>query len=163
MKQLRQVLRHEYPSLPILSLERVSSLIDRQLTVEQIVAMLSAYFGCLAVLLAMIGVYGVLSHQVVEQTREIAIRAALGATKHEVLWSVVHSTGGFVVIGIVLGVGVASGLSRFVRSLLFGVPNADLITYATVAILLFGIALIAIYLPAHRATRVDPMQALRYE
>lgn len=163
MTDIRRALRARYPTLSISAMSPVEALIEWQLIVERMIATLSLYFGSFGVLLAMIGAYGLLSQHVTQRTREIGIRVALGAGKGTVLWTVARGTVGALVVGMGLGIGMAAGLSRFVTSLLFGVAPADLLSYATVAALLLGVAALAIYIPARRATAVHPMEALRYE
>jgi putative ABC transport system permease protein len=125
--------------------------------------MLLAVFAVIAVLLAAIGIYGVLSHSVEQRTHEIGIRAALGASRGDLLRLIFR--GGMLMagIGLVLGLGGALGLTRLLSSLLFGVGERDPMTMGTVALLLASVALLACYVPARRATKVDPMVALRHE
>jgi putative ABC transport system permease protein len=126
-------------------------------------SMLLAVFAVIAVLLAAIGIYGVLSHSVEQRTHEIGIRAALGASRGDLLRLIFR--GGMLMagIGLVLGLGGALGLTRLLSSLLFGVGERDPMTMGTVALLLASVALLACYVPARRATKVDPMVALRHE
>lgn len=120
-------------------------------------------FAVIAVLLSAIGIYGVISYSVVERTHEIGIRAALGATTGDVLRLILR--GGMLMsgLGLLLGFGGALGLTRLLEALLFGVGSRDPVTIAAVAAILAGVAMLACYLPARRASRVDPMVALRYE
>ena len=120
-------------------------------------------FGGIAVLLAVVGIYGVMSYFVSERTHEIGIRVALGALPSDVI-SLVGTLGlKLTLLGIVIGIGLAIGLTRLISEFLFGVKPTDPLTYAAVAIGLIAVALLACYIPARRASRVDPMVALRYE
>ncbi|MFZ0864501.1 MAG: FtsX-like permease family protein [Candidatus Sulfotelmatobacter sp.] len=117
----------------------------------------------MAVLLALVGIYGVMSYFVSERTHEIGIRLALGALPSDV-FSLVGKLGlKLTLIGIVIGVGLALGLTRLIADFLFGVKPTDPATYAAVALGLILVALLACYIPARRATKVDPIVALRYE
>jgi putative ABC transport system permease protein len=126
-------------------------------------SMLLTVFAAIAVLLAAIGIYGVISYSVEQRTHEIGIRAALGASKGDLVRLVLRSGMAMAGIGLVLGFGGAFGLTRLLKNLLFGVGERDPVTLGAVAALLAGVALAACYIPARRATKVDPMVALRYE
>jgi ABC-type antimicrobial peptide transport system permease subunit len=133
------------------------------LLVERLVASLSAAFGVLATLLACIGLYGVLAYSVARRSREIGVRMALGANAGDVVRLVLREAGLLLGLGIAVGLPVTLGLARAVKSQLFGVHFADLGTLVGAAL---GLALatgLAGYLPARRASRVDPLTALRYE
>ena len=120
-------------------------------------------FAALAVLLAATGIYGVMSLSVNSRVQEFGIRTALGAGPRDVLGLVLRNGMRLAVVGITLGVGGALWLTRFLESLLFGVKPVDLPTFAAAVLLLTAVALLACYLPARRATKIDPMVALRYE
>ena len=159
----RQVVQRLDPSLPIFDMKTMEAQVDESLFLERLVAALSMLFGGLATALAAVGLYGVMSYTVSRRTREIGIRMALGAARGSVLWMVLREVAIMATSGIVLGVPVAIGLSRFVQSQLYGLSPADPATLSLAAVVLTGVALLAGYVPARRATRVDPIRALRYE
>jgi putative ABC transport system permease protein len=120
-------------------------------------------FAAVAMMLAAIGIYGVLACLVAQRTREIGIRVALGARPTQVLGLVLRQTARFTVVGVIVGVAGAAALSRYVQGLLFGVTPLDAATFATVVIVFAAVSASASYVPAVRATRVDPLMALRSE
>jgi putative ABC transport system permease protein len=124
---------------------------------------LLAIFAGIAVLLAVMGIYGVMSYYVSQRTREIGIRVALGANSRNVLGLVVKLAAKLALIGVVVGIALALGVARLIATFLYGVSPSDPITYASVAAVLIAVALLASFIPARRATKVDPMTALRYE
>jgi len=119
--------------------------------------------GLLGLTLATVGVYGVVSFAAAQRTREIGIRMALGAARRDILTVIVRQGLQLTLIGMATGLVAAFGLSRLLRSLLFGVKPGDPETFIAVSLLLVTVALLASFIPAHRATKVDPMVALRYE
>ena len=130
---------------------------------ERLIAQLVSFFGLLALLLASIGLYGLMAHGVVRRTKEIGIRMALGAERRSIIWMVLKETVVLVLIGVVIGVPAAIGASRLIASQLFGTSPSDPVTLAGGALLLVGVALLAGFLPARKASKVDPLIALRYE
>jgi ABC-type antimicrobial peptide transport system permease subunit len=129
---------------------------------DLVMRMLAAFAG-VATLLAVVGLYGVISYWVVRRTREIGIRQALGAEQRKIVALVIMQGLRPSVVGLILGVGAAFGLTRFLRDLLYQVGAADPMTFFAVAALFLVVAMLACYVPARRATKVDPMIALRYE
>jgi ABC-type antimicrobial peptide transport system permease subunit len=120
-------------------------------------------FAALALLLSSIGIYGVISYLIGERTHEIGIRMALGAQRKDVLTLVLGEGMKLVLVGAAIGIAAALGLSRLMAGMLYGVSATDPLTFAAVPIVLLGVAMLACYIPARRAIRVDQMTALRYE
>jgi len=160
---VRKVVSDLDNNLPLFDVRTQTERIERLLFNERLLARLATLFGLLALVLACIGLYGLLSYEVARRTREIGIRAALGAQNRDVLRLVGRQGLVLVALGIVFGIVAAMGVTRSLGSLLYGVQPSDPITFFGVCALLTIVGLAACYIPARRATRVDPMVALRYE
>jgi ABC-type antimicrobial peptide transport system permease subunit len=150
-------------SVPVFGMKTLEGQLNETLTTERLIAMLSAAFGALATVLAAIGLYGVMAFVVVNRTKELGLRIALGAQQSAVAWLVMREVLMLVLIGLIVGVPVAYGLGRYVSSQLFNVPAADAWTAAIAILILTSIASLAGFLPARRATAIDPIKTLRYE
>jgi predicted permease len=137
--------------------------VDDSLVPERLLAMLSGFFGALALLLTAIGLYGVMAYLVTRRTHEIGIRMALGARQGSILRLVLRDSAVLLAAGIAIGIAGAFWITQFVRHLLFGLTPRDTETLAVAVVVLLAVGLLASYLPARRATKVDPMVALRYE
>ena len=151
------------PNLAITNVQTIGEIIDQGLWAPEMGAALLTVFGGLAMVLAAVGVYGVLAYSVTQQTREIGIRMAMGAEPRDVLGLVVGQGLKLTGAGLALGILVSLGFTRQLSSLLFNVSAYDPLTYGSVTVILIVVALLACYIPARRATRVDPLVALRYE
>jgi predicted permease len=160
---IREVVSQVNTNLPLFDVKTESLQIDRLLFQERLVARLAGFFGLLALVLACVGLYGLLSYEVSRRTREIGIRMALGAQPGSVLKLVLRQGIVLAIAGAAVGIGVALGVMRYLTSMLYDVHANDPLTMIAVAALLTVVALTACYLPARRAMRVDPMVALRYE
>jgi ABC-type antimicrobial peptide transport system permease subunit len=141
----------------------VADALDRAVVREKLLSRLSTFFGALATVLAGIGLYGLMAYAVVRRTREIGIRMALGAARGMVLRSEMRSALWLVAMGIAVGVPIALAVGRLIRSQLFGVSGTDPVTFAMATVVLALVAGAAAYLPARRASHVDPMVALRWD
>ena len=151
------------PNLPIAKVATLEALLDTSMTQSRFTMLLLGAFGTLALVLASVGTYGVISYAVAQRTREFGIRLALGAQPANVFGMILGQSIRFVLYGIFLGLGVAVVITRVMASLLYGVQPTDPLTFVAVPMVLIGVALVACYFPARRAMRVDPMIALRYE
>ncbi len=163
MAAVRRQVNEADGNLPIARMQTQSDSIDRLLFGERLIARLFGCFGVLGLLLAAVGLYGLLSYEVSRRTREIGIRTALGAQRRRVLLMILRQGVALVVLGAVAGLAAAAGVTRLLKSLLYNVQPTDPYTFALVACLLIIIGTIACFIPARRATRVDPMEALRCE
>jgi len=156
-------LRAAGPDILVTSVATLGERVDQSLLQERLVATLSLFFGLLALLLACVGLYGVMSYDVARRTHEIGIRMALGADAPRVVRLVLRQTMAWVALGVMIGLGASLATTRWVESLLFGLKPNDPLTIGLAALVLLVIAAVAGYLPARRAARVDPLVALRHE
>jgi putative ABC transport system permease protein len=160
---VRNEMRALNKDVPLFSVQTMPERIGDQLATDRMMAVLLSVFGGGGLLLASIGIYGVMSYAVAQRTREIGIRVALGAERHDILKLIVGQGLVLILIGAGLGLGLAFAATRVLKSVLFGVSATDPLTFGSVVVLLIGVALLACYLPARRATKVDALVALRYE
>lgn len=160
---VRKVVSQLDSNLPVVAMHTETQLIDQLVSDQSMIAQVSGFFGVLALVLACLGLYGLLAYEVSRRTREIGVRMALGARPTNVLKLVLRQGIALAITGSVVGIGVALGVTRYLKSMLYGVNADDPVTMIAVAVLLVVVALAACYIPARRATRVDPMVALRYE
>jgi predicted permease len=163
LARLRQEVRSLDPNVPIVNPTTLKEQVGIAVLPQRLAATLLSAFGVLAVLLAAIGLYGVMAYAVSRRTREFGIRTALGATWHDVVRQVVGEGLVLAATGVIVGLAVAAVVTRFARAFLFDVSPLDPIAFGAVTALLLGVTALASYVPARRATRVDPMVALRYE
>jgi predicted permease len=159
----RRAVQQVDATLPVVDMKTLEKQVDNSLVTERLVATLSSAFGVLATLLASIGLYGVMAYTVARRTREIGIRMALGAATGNVVWLVMKEVLILVGVGVALGLGASWGLTRYVQKELYGIQPNDLMTITLATIGIACVALAAGYVPARRATRVDPIRALRWE
>jgi putative ABC transport system permease protein len=150
-------------SMAVFDVRPLSAYIAASIVQERLLTVLLSFFGLLALLLASIGLYGVMAYSVSQRIPEIGVRMALGAQRRDVLRMVIGEGMKLVLLGVGLGLASAFGLTRLLKTLLFGVSPTDPLTFAMIALLLILVALLACYLPARRATKIDPMIALRCE
>jgi predicted permease len=160
---VREAVRQIDPNLPLMDVSTQIEQVEQRFAQEKLFAQAYALFGGLALLLASIGLFGLMSYSVSRRTNEIGIRMALGAQRGDVLRLVLRESMILVVIGIVAGVAIALGAGHYVRTLLFGLPPTDVASIAAAVALMVAVSALAGYLPARRASRVDPMVALHYE
>jgi putative ABC transport system permease protein len=151
------------PYQPLTAIQPLEQYVSRALARPRLYGVLLGGFASLALLLAAIGLYGLMAYAVRRRTHEIGIRMALGAQPQAMLRAMLGEGARLAAVGLALGVVAAIALTRFVAALLYGVGTTDAVTYGAVAALLGATALLAAYIPARRAARVDPMVALRYE
>jgi len=162
-RSIEEAVRRLDPELPVIGYVSLDEQIDRLLQPERLLASLSLWFGVLATGLGAIGLYGVMAFAVSRRTREIGLRIALGADRRAVVQMILRGAAGMAATGIGVGAMLALALGRYVESQLYGIRGADLATLAGAAGVLVAVVLASGWLPARRASRVDPMVALRYE
>jgi len=160
---LRQVVHGVDANLPVYRMRTLEQQVDKSLVTERMLAMLATVFGCLATVLAAVGLYGVMAYMVARRTREIGIRMALGAGGGSVIWMVMREVLLLAAIGVTIGLPAAWAVTRLVQTQLFGIDPADVPTMALAACGIASVALLSGYLPARRAIGIDPMRALRWE
>ncbi len=160
---LRTAVRPVDEQVPVYDLRTMDDTLEISLLTERLLATLSSVFGCLATLLAALGLYGVMAYMVARRTREIGIRMALGAGQGSVVWMVMRETLALAGLGVAIGLVGAYGVTRLIQAQLFGVQATDLLTMAAAALGIASVAALAGYIPARRATGIDPMLALRWE
>jgi putative ABC transport system permease protein len=155
---------HEFDkNLPLPLAQTMETLLATSIAARRFNTILLGLFAGIATILAAVGIYGMISYSVAQRTREIGIRMALGARRVDVLKLVLRNGMILALSGVVIGLGGAFALTRLMTSLLFGVTPTDAVTYAIVSVSLLAVALLACLIPARRATKVDPLVALRYE
>jgi ABC-type antimicrobial peptide transport system permease subunit len=160
---VRQALAELEPALPVFDVVPLDQRVNRGLTNDRLIANLTSAFGIVALLLACLGLYGTISYGVSCRKSELGVRMALGADRPTVAWLVIREAITLVAIGAALGVPLAFLAGRSILSLLHGVDAVDLPSYAQAILVLLMVAGVAAYLPAYRASRIDPMMALRAE
>jgi putative ABC transport system permease protein len=150
-------------NIPLYEVASMDELASASMSRERFNALLFGLFGGLALVLVAVGIYGVVAYSVSQATREIGIRLAMGAQQSDILKHTIYDELRHVVLGITIGLGAAFLLARLISSMLYGVRPTDPLTIVLVSLTLISAALLACYIPARRATKVDPMVALRYE
>jgi predicted permease len=160
---IRSAIREIEPSLGLEGVKTQTQLIEEALTQERLFAELCSFFGLLALALAAVGLYGLMAYSVARRTNEIGIRMALGAQRKQVLYMVIRQAVGLVAVGVAAGLLLALATTRLIASELFGLKPTDPLSLGLAAFFMLAVAVLAAYLPARRATKVDPMVALRYE
>ena len=156
-------LPHLDPNVPVSGVRSMVQVVERSTSVRRLNVMLFSAFGLIGLLLVAVGVYGVMAYTVAQRTRELGVRMALGAGSREVMRLVIGQGMVLSLVGVGVGVAGALALSRVLANMLFGIGTHDLTTFIAIPILLTAVALVACYFPARRATRVDPVVALRAE
>jgi predicted permease len=163
VKEIYSAVRALDPDLPVIEMRTQTEQIDGSLNTERLFAKLAGLFGALGLTLACVGLYGILAYNVSRRTGEIGIRIALGAKRTGILWMVLRQSLSLVLAGLLGGCLLAVATTRLIASLLYGVAPTNPVMLAISLVLLFVVAMLAAWIPARRATKVDPMVALRYE
>ncbi|MGC2388754.1 MAG: FtsX-like permease family protein, partial [Candidatus Acidiferrum sp.] len=160
---VRKQLNEMDPTLPLADVRLMDDVLSRAQARPRFLTLLLSLFSVVALAIATVGIYGVVSYSVARRTKEFGLRMVLGAQSGDVLGLVMKQGAGMIAVGVAFGLVLALFFTRLMASLLSGIASTDLATFASVTALLFGVALAACYIPARRATRVDPIQTLRYE
>jgi putative ABC transport system permease protein len=160
---VQQAIQRADRNIPVSDLKTLAQQVDDSLIQERLVARLSSLFGVLALLLACVGLYGIMAYTVMRRTNEIGIRLALGAQRADVMWMAMRETLALIIAGVAIGLPLALAATRLITSMLFGLTPTDPLTLSFAVVLLTAVVTFAGYLPARRASMVDPMVALRYE
>jgi len=160
---IRQAAEKGEGSAVVYDVRPMEEIVARSISTQRLTMFLLSLFSALALVLSTVGIYGVISYLTSQRTQEIGVRVALGASRQDVLRMILGGGMRITLIGVGIGIAAAFGLTRLITKLIYGVGATDPITFASVAILLLGVALVACYIPARRAMRVDPIVALRYE
>jgi ABC-type antimicrobial peptide transport system permease subunit len=163
IRQLKAVVQSVDPRLPIFNLRTLQAQIDGSLSNEQVLSFLSMLFSFLATGLAAIGLYGIVAYAVSRRTREIGVRLAIGAQRSDIRGLFLRETINAVAVGLTLGLPLAFAAAQGLKSMLYGVQPGDATTLAVAAATIVTVGLLATLLPMRKASRIDPMQALRYD
>ena len=163
VREVRRAVRSVDPNLPLVGMETMADIYKQSMAQTSLSLVVLAVASGMALLLGAIGLYAVISYSVSQRTHDIGVRMALGAQKSDVLRLVMIQGMTLSLTGVVIGVVVALGVTRFLSNLLYGVKPTDPLTFVAVSVLLTGVALLACWIPARRASRMDPMVALRFE
>jgi ABC-type antimicrobial peptide transport system permease subunit len=163
LNEVRQAVWSVNGNLPVAAVRTMEDVYGKSVARTSFTLVMLGIAGAMALTLGMIGIYGVISFMVLQRRREIGIRLALGAQRGNVLGMMLRQGANMALAGVAIGIVAALGLTRLMASLLFGVTARDPLTFGAVVVVLMMIALLACYIPARRATKVDPMVALRYE
>ena len=161
--EVRAAVAQVNDKLPVLSVTSLRLQTDEALKQDRLIAQLVSFFGLLGLLLSCVGLYGIMAHAVVRRTNEIGIRMALGAGRRDIVWMVLKESLLLVAVGLAVGLPASWGAAQLISNQLFGLRPSDPLTLITAVTLLTVVAALAGYLPARRASRVDPLVALRYE
>jgi putative ABC transport system permease protein len=161
--EVRQVLRQLDPALPLAQVRLMDDVMSVAQSRPRFLTLLLGLFSGVALAIATVGIYGVISYSVARRSKEFGLRMALGAQPGDVLRLVMKQGAGLALLGVGIGLVAAFALTRLMATLLFGITPTDPVTFASVSVILAGVALAACYVPARRATQVDPIQTLRYE
>jgi predicted permease len=163
LAEVRRVLHNINDKLPVLDVTTLARQVDKTLYQQKLITTLCSIFGVAALLLAAIGIYGTVAYTVARRTTEIGVRMALGAPREAVLWMVLRESLVLIAVGLVFGLPLAAVAIRWIRSFVFGVPILDPLAFGGAVIVIAIVSMLAAYVPGRRATKVDPMLALRYE